>query len=215
MLLISPGCAGCGDRRWYVCPSCLDRLQPAPRLDVAGAASASGVVAYEPPATKLVIEAKGRTGRVLIDWWADAIAANCPDDLDLITWIPASGEGKRLRGHDQGRLLAMAIGRRLGRRPQATLRRLDSGHQSRRRLSERAGIALDSVRELSGERVLLVDDVHTTGASCATGVKRLLQARAGRVDVRVVAVVADRARGRRQRAYSEPYNQPDGGASWT
>ena len=173
-----------------MCPNCLDAMKPAGPISVRGARSAAGVVAYEGTARALVLAAKGQSGRGLLRWWADAIAADSPDDIDLVSWVPASRSGRRWRGHDQGRVLASAVARRLGRRSLQTLRRPTDDTQRGAHRLQRSEIEMKPVRALGGESVLLIADVYTTGASCGVASRMLLQAGARRVDVRVMAVVA-------------------------
>ncbi|MCP3934489.1 MAG: ComF family protein [Actinomycetia bacterium] len=215
LLLIARPCPGCGDTNWYVCPSCLDALEPAPAISVPGAASASGVIRYEGTARSLVLEGKEPHGRHMLRWWADALAVVAPDDIDLVTWIPASRSGRRLRGYDHGRVLAGAVARRLGRRSARTLRRVDNRAQRGAGRDSRSEVDMCSTRRQHKKRLLLVDDVHTTGASCRIAVTQLIESGASRVDIRVMAVVPDLTRMSRRRAYSDRIGQTPGGASWT
>ncbi len=214
-MLIARPCPGCGDANWYVCPCCLDDLEPAPPISVQGAASAAGVVRYVGSARSFVLEGKAPHGKHMLRWWADALAVAAPDDIDLVTWIPASRSGRRLRGHDHGRVLAAAVARRLGRPSGRTLRRVDRRAQRGLGRDSRSEVDMRPTREHRGRRLLLVDDVHTTGASCRNAVAQLIESGASRVDIRVMAVVPDLTRMRRPRAYSDHIRPTPGGASWT
>ena len=90
---------------------------------------------------------------------------------DLITWVPLARRRLAERGYDQARLLAVEAGRQL-ERPVAGLlrRRVSTAPQAHRSGAERRTAlqgAFEAGRRPVPERVLLVDDVLTTGATAA------------------------------------------------
>lgn len=111
---------------------------------------------------------------------------------DLILPVPLHPQKLRQRGYNQALLLARLLARNLqislGR---AMLVRTTAGH-SQQGLSarERAGNlrgAFSCAEDLTGKRLLLVDDVMTTGATLACCSQVLLDAGASRVEALVVA----------------------------
>ena len=81
---------------------------------------------YDDVSRRLVIDLKARGGGASVAWMADAVAGAvrwASLHADVVTWVPASAEGRRRRGFDQGRLLARAVGRSLGVPAVALLRR--------------------------------------------------------------------------------------------
>lgn len=118
-----------------------------------------------------------------------------PDGFDLITWVPTGFFRKLGRGYDQSRLLARAVGAELGYEPVQLLRKIRNtppqsgirGAAQRRAnvLGAYKAIAPDCIK---GKRILLLDDVITTGATCSECSRILMTA--GAKDVSCAAVAA-------------------------
>ena len=100
------------------------------------------------------------------------------DAFDLITFVPMSPRDHRKRGFNQAELLARGVAKRL-RRPacKALMKVRTTPPQSRLTARERRANLRDAFRLLryGRERVLLVDDIGTTGSTveeCARALKR-------------------------------------------
>lgn len=109
--------------------------------------------------------------------------------VDVVTWAPTSRARVVQRGFDQAELLARAVARELGVPCRRLLYRAHGPAQTGRRRAER----LDAPRFRSRTavrpyRVLLVDDVVTTGATLTAAAAALRAA--GVAEVRVVAAAA-------------------------
>ena len=118
-----------------------------------------------------------RTGRAFsrcVSPWMGACARRCRSDpFDLVTWVPVSRRRLRERGFDQCRLLAVQVAKVYGMRPVRTLKKwkdvpsLASSEASpamRRKLV--AGVyRVISPETVAGKRILLVDDIITTGST--------------------------------------------------
>lgn len=119
---------------------------------------------------------------------------------DLLVPVPISPGKLHRRGFNQAALLALGIGRRLGRpvamdglrRERDTLaqNRLGAG-QRRHNIS--GAFAATQPATVSGRSVLLVDDIYTTGVTADECARALLRAGAREVNVLTLAIgVLDR-----------------------
>ena len=104
-------------------------------------------------------------------------------EYDLITWVPVSEKRCRQRGYDQAMLLAQATALYLGDVAVETLKKpVDNPTQSSlRSVAERKSNVLGAYcatePELTaGKRILLIDDVITTGATMEEASRTLLDA---------------------------------------
>lgn len=128
---------------------------------------------------------------------AQAVEDHLQGRFDLITWVPVSWRRKRKRGYDQSFLIARELGAILGHKPVKLLRkvkhtRTQSGlkDQAQRRANVMGVYRAPWPERLRGKRVLLVDDVVTTGETLSECARTLLMA--GAEDV--VCVTVARAR---------------------
>ena len=115
--------------------------------------------------------------------------------VDLVTWVPVSTLRKFRRGYDQSKLLAQALGKELSlpvfrvlkkvrhTPPQSTL-----GHAPQRRANVLGAYRITDPSKVAGKRILLLDDVVTTGATASECAKVLLTAGAKEVLLATVAV---------------------------
>lgn len=187
-----PGCACCGaplelalhpDTR---CGACLADPPPFTRLRAA--------VAYGPIARALALKLKhgGRIGAA--DTMAPLIARalGTLDGDVLVVPVPLHRWRIWRRGYNQSALIARALVRRTGgwlaldllRRTKATPLLRGLGRQARRRAVAGAFVVGPEWRErVRGARVLIVDDVFTTGATVSGCARVLLRAGAAEVSV--------------------------------
>lgn len=165
-------CSGLARRGDPLCRECRRALR---RL-VPDAVLLSGVrvwapVAYAGPARELVRALKFRGAVALADAMAAQIVANAPAGLlDGVTLVPVPLHPKRLRsrGYNQAAGIAEAIGRRMGIELDDCLTRSGPAvtQVGRDRAERRAGLAGSiEVAHEPCDRVVLVDDVVTTGAT--------------------------------------------------
>ena len=117
-----------------------------------------------------------------------------PDGFDVLTWIPVSRLRKLRRGYDQVELLAKTVGRELGMTPTPLLRKVrhnrpQSGiHGEAERRANVLGVyRLTQGVEIAGKRILLLDDILTTGATAGEAARVLKTAGAKEVHCAAVA----------------------------
>jgi len=116
------------------------------------------------------------------------------DEFDVLTWVPTSRLRRITRGYDQAQLLAEAVGQELGMTSVSTLCKVRhnrpqsgiSGH-AKRRANVLGAYKAACPQEIRGQRVLLVDDVITTGATAGECARVLLTAGAKEVHCGCIA----------------------------
>jgi predicted amidophosphoribosyltransferase len=181
-LLRPPLCARCGAPvAWPVerCSECAGRR-------IAFATARSGV-AYEGPARALVAAWKERGLRALGAELADLVqGAVPPPSADVL--VPVAGDPDRTlwRGHNTAEALAHALAREWALPVMPLLRRARPVPRQRglsraaRRANARESFAANG---RPPARVVVVDDVYTTGATASAAAAELRRAGARRVDV--------------------------------
>ena len=162
---------------------------------------ARAVAVHDGPARKLVsaLKFRDRTDHapIMARWMARA-GAELLADADLMAPVPLHRRRLWQRKHNQSALLANAIARATGmpalpdllRRTRPT--RAQIGLNPRQRAANVHGAFAVEPRHLPrirGRRVLLVDDVYTTGATVTAAARALLGSGAAAVDVLAFARV--------------------------
>jgi ComF family protein len=182
-------CSGCG------CPQDQDRcarclLNPPPwELLVF-------LWVYAPPLDKVLLALKLRR----LDYLGSQLAAHLCRELgaelvqhDIVTDVPLHWSRRLLRGYNQSELLARSLAQGLGL-PHGRLLRRRKWSRPQRRLSRRGRLtgprgvfeANEGLLQ-NAPRVLLVDDVITTGATLASATRACLEAGAAAVTAVVAA----------------------------
>jgi predicted amidophosphoribosyltransferase len=146
------------------------------------------VLAYERAGRELVARLKYRNARTTVRWLAVEMAALCdPERVDVVTWVPTTPSRRQQRGFDQAELLARAVARRLRRRCAVLLVRGRGPARTGRARHERRSGPLIVARGPAPSRVLLVDDVITTGTTVSVAARALRAAGASHVSVLAAA----------------------------
>lgn len=199
-LLFPPKCPYCQkileDPRAAVCPECQPKLPwlegkaGERRIDFAdGCFSPLAYRDAVPGAVHRYKFSRVRAlGKPLAALMAQCLSDRLPEGADLITWAPLSRKRLRERGFDQAELLAREVGRLLSIPAAPALKKTrNTGPQSEleeesaRRANARGAYALLPGADLTGRRVVLVDDVVTSGATLSECAALLRQAGAEEV----------------------------------
>ena len=103
---------------------------------------------------------------------ADCIRETFGSDFDVLSYVPISRKRMHRRGYDQSALLAKAVGKALGVQPIRVLKKTkDNPPQSRTGTADKRRKNVSGVysafkpERFAGKRVLLLDDIVTTGAT--------------------------------------------------
>lgn len=194
--LAPPWCKSCGTPFAY--PSAPDMICPACHARAPAYTHARSAFVYDASSRALALGLKhaGRTdGLSAFGRWMARAGADCLDGADALIPVPLHRRRLRQRRFNQSLLLAHAVSRASGvpvdphmlMRVRATPTQggLSAGGRTRNvagAFRVRTGRA-DAVK---GRRLVLIDDVHTTGATleaCARTLKR-----AGAADVRAITL---------------------------
>lgn len=130
-------------------------------------------------------------GRML----ADKVRKEYPEPFDMLVWIPVSRLRKLQRGFDQVELIADNLSRELDLELVCALKKIrHTRPQSRiRGIEKRKANVLGAYRvtepeKIAGKRILLLDDIVTTGATMAEAARMLKTA--GAKEVHGISVAA-------------------------
>lgn len=183
-----PGCAAVGPAP---CARCIAACHPLGEVaPPSGIDRAVALLAYGGVGADLVTALKYRNARRLLPWLGEALAravsvvdAPLPE---IVTWAPTVAAHRRQRGFDQAELLAAAAARALDRPTRRLLTRVSSTSQTGLDRSDRLAGPRFEARGGAG-RVLVVDDVLTTGATVRAAAHALRWAGAEEVWVAVAA----------------------------
>ncbi len=202
--MLNNRCAGCDEPGVDLCRRCRFALVTSPPV-----VTTSGVVAateFVGLTKQLVVGLKYRNRRRLAEHLAEQLSRRLdPTQIDVVTWAPTSRRRTRRRGYDQAELLARALAARW-RKPcrRMLFRRHGSAQTGRSRAERLHGPSFAARPVRHPPRVLVVDDVVTTGSTLHAARVALLAAGARSVVLAAVAATPDSVQARPARRSAEP-----------
>ena len=117
------------------------------------------------------------------------------DHFDILTWVPVSRRRKFTRGFDQVELLAKQVALQLGISAVPTLKKIRHtppqsglGNAAHRRANVLGAFRMRDTDAVKDKRILLLDDIITTGATASECARILMTAGAEKVELAVLAV---------------------------
>ncbi|MCD6413840.1 MAG: ComF family protein [Elusimicrobia bacterium] len=197
-----PFCQGCGkllplSAKNLVCENCLGEINK----EIPGAAEFSGYRLffsgkYDGILRELIIKFKFRNSKTLANFFGNIMAENFVKFHktfmpDLIVAVPLHKKKKDARGFNQSELLAKRISKILRIPVAGGIIKRVKNTQPQKNLpkaerNENIKGAFKS-KKLNGEKILIVDDVHTTGATISECVRTLKENGAGKIAAIVIA----------------------------
>ncbi len=206
-------CLGCSAENRLLCDACFYALPQAEQRCFACRSTDNGVrtcpecrrrtplaavhaaVMYETHAKSLLWKLKFGRARYAAEEIAAAIrpiVAPVVADGWIITHVPAATTHVRRRGYDQAELIAQSLAKTIGLPCAPLLARSGQskqvGSDRESRLRQLSGVYRPLRSGLiKGSRILLIDDVVTTGATLHTAAKVLNEAGAERIEAAVFA----------------------------
>lgn len=200
-----PFCRKLLDGKRLICRDCAKSL---PRVHenshvrrYANIAECHSALYYEDAVRESLLRYKFGGAAAYADTYA-AIMESCIDDVpincDVVTWVPLSRKRLRRRGYDQARLLAEPVAKHLGVPcVQLVVKTRNNPAQSGTKGRDKRAANVSGVyspapgTSAAGLRVLLVDDIVTTGATLSECARILKAAGADKIFALTLAMTRD------------------------
>lgn len=203
-LLFPPKCTLCRklltDSETDLCHNCRSELAEHPRTNIKlpYIADWTALWYYEGTVRSSLLRFKFHNARSYAQVYGRHLAMRLLEEqteYDILSWVPISRWRKWRRGYDQVALIAEAVGQELATPPVPVLKKVrnnppQSGfsNAARRRANVLGVYKAIDPEQTAGKRILLLDDIITTGATAGECARILLTAGAKEVRCAAVAV---------------------------
>lgn len=151
----------------------------------------ASVFSYEGGAKRLLLKYKEGRGRYLADWFAELLIERAGEmgwSADCLTYVPMTAQKRRRRGFNQAEVLAKKMGERTDLPVLPLLEKVKDPPHAQKELSKEERLenlkgcfVCPAGESLKGMRILLIDDVKTTGATAEECARVLFKKRAAEV----------------------------------
>lgn len=184
-----------------VCPTCL--LSDLPEVEgdppkVSYFEKSAATFWYREPVIGAILQFKFHAvtayGAQLGIWLSGTVKDKLEGRYDLISWVPCSKKRMRARGFDQAEFLAKVVAKELGTEAVRTLVKVKHNQKqsktkdpAKRRANVLGVYRPYQPERFQGKRILLIDNVLTTGATLSECGKTLLLAGSGELVCAVIA----------------------------
>ncbi len=186
-----------------ICPACQESLPTAETVHVKGDFFSDCIAAlhYENAVREAILRYKFGNAQVYRYAFGELVAQRVYEEydgrFDILSWVPIARDRYRERGYDQVELIARDVAKRLcvpllpllrkrrGIRAQSTLDGRD-----KRRANIAGAYRVRRRAKVAGQRVLLLDDIVTSGSTLSECAKTLLLAGAEEVICATLAVAS-------------------------
>ncbi len=189
-LLFPPKCALCGEHGVHgICANCEKALPwcDTPLHERTGIGTCVAPLRYEDAVRESLLRFKFRGGRGNAEGYgkilSQCVAEHFGGEFDLVTYVPVSEKRRRERGYDQTLLLTRETCRAWGVSPVTLLRktRHTPAQSTLKTPEERKANVLGvyeavNTEQITDARILLIDDILTTGATLRECVRVLGEA---------------------------------------
>lgn len=180
-------------------PECINYQKKLPFID-----SWAAVWYYEDTARRSLLRYKFRGARSYAKGYGRLLAMKLqeshPEGFDLLTWVPVSSLRKFTRGYDQVGLLARSVGVELGLEPMPLLQKIRHNRpqsgiigDAKRRANVLGVYRVENPEMLRDKKIILLDDIITTGATAGECARVLLTAGAKEIHCGAMAVARRRS----------------------
>lgn len=191
-LLYPPRCMLCGRVLRYfeksVCKPCTQKLpkllNPDIRMDVKNVRFCIAPFQYRDEIRESLHRYKFKGAAAYGQGYAEFIAKSIDENkifCDIISWVPLSKKRLRERGYDQAEIIASALAKKLDLPCVKTLeksrdnRRQSSISDRQKRRSNVSGVyRCVTEKSLVGKKILLVDDIITSGSTVSECARQLI-----------------------------------------